>query len=67
VSRPKFEPGIPYKKPEDVPLELACSVDGHEIKRISRFYREETTSCIMDNPVVKKEGKSASVLRVVGK
>ena len=35
--------------------------------RLSRFYREETTSCTVDNPVVKKEGKSASVLRVVGK
>jgi len=30
VSRPKFEPGIPYTKPEAVTLELACSVDGHE-------------------------------------
>jgi len=32
VSRPKFEPGTPYKKPEVAPLELACSVDGHEKK-----------------------------------
>ena len=66
VSRPKFEPGIPYKKPEAIPLQLACSVDGHDKKQLSQFYLEET-SCTVDNPVVKKEGKSASVLRVVGK